>query len=116
MNHRRIWGTHAWRTLSKQTVREEPSCWLHLPGCTLRSTTADHIIPIVDRPDLALTRANVRGACRSCNSLRRDTPLHRLAALRANSMSREQAVLTLRNQQARSRPPALAIFDTSSNA
>lgn len=60
--------THAWRLLRKQVVNEEPVCTVRLPGCTHVSTTADHIETIVNRPDLALTRSNLRGACLHCNS------------------------------------------------
>ena len=51
-------------------------------GCTHRSTTVDHIIPVGVRPDLALVRTNCRGACHSCDSLRRNTPITQLAPLR----------------------------------
>ena len=64
-------STQAWRQLSIQVRQEEPICWLQYPGiCTGLSDTADHIIPIDDRPDLAFSRANCRGACRACNSKR----------------------------------------------
>lgn len=63
-------NTRAWKKLSAQVVREEPLCWLRLPGCTRFSTTGDHIHSVYDRPDLALVRANVRGACKHCNSSR----------------------------------------------
>jgi len=61
-----------WRKLAAQVRAEEPMCWLRLPGCTIRSTTADHIIPAAIRPELALVRSNIRGACHSCNSKRTD--------------------------------------------
>jgi 5-methylcytosine-specific restriction endonuclease McrA len=61
-----------WRNLAKQVVADEPICWLRLPGCTIRSTTADHILPAAQRPELALVRSNIRGACHSCNSKRAD--------------------------------------------
>ncbi len=61
-----------WIRLRDQVVREEPLCRLRLPGCTVRSTTADHIVPRSRRPDLEMVRTNLRGSCRSCN-LRRGT-------------------------------------------
>lgn len=67
-------NTRAWKKLAAQVVREEPLCWLKLPGCTSVSTTGDHIIPVDTRPDLALVRANVRGACKHCNSSRGKRP------------------------------------------
>lgn len=60
-------GTRAWRALRARVIAEEPTCWLKLPGCTQVSTTADHVLPFVDRPDLAMSRANLRGACAPCN-------------------------------------------------
>ena len=75
MASNRIRSTQAWRKLAKQAIREEPICWLNLDGCTRRSTTADHIIPISQHPELALTRTNVRGACRNCNSKRGNLPI-----------------------------------------
>jgi 5-methylcytosine-specific restriction endonuclease McrA len=63
-------GTRAWRALKDRVVAEEPDCRLGLPGCTFVSTTADHVLTVTDRPDLALARANLRGACESCNEKR----------------------------------------------
>lgn len=71
-------STQAWRRLSKRVCREEPVCWLNLQGCTRLSDTGDHVIPIVDRPDLALVRTNVRGACSSCNFKRGNLPVESL--------------------------------------
>lgn len=83
--HRRIRSTAAWQRLAKQAIAEEPACWLRLPGCTGRSNTGDHVIPVCVRPDLALVRSNVRGACKSCNDLRRDTPVNQLHLLRCRT-------------------------------
>lgn len=67
--------TRAWRRLRDQVVREEPTCRLRFPGiCTLTSTTADHIVAVADRPELALVRTNCRGACQPCNKARNNVP------------------------------------------
>lgn len=67
--------TYAWRKLRAQVVREEPTCRLGFPRiCTVVSTTADHILPVSERPDLALVRSNCRGSCRPCNDARRTVP------------------------------------------
>lgn len=79
---RQIRSSYAWQQLMKQTVAEEPVCWLRLWGCTLVSTTADHIVPASVDPSIALCRWNVHGACHNCNSRRRDLPLAALATLR----------------------------------
>jgi hypothetical protein len=73
-----IRGTQAWKRLRKQVIAEEPTCWLQLDGCTRVSTTGDHVIPVTERPDLALVRSNVRGACRPCNVKRGRFPADRM--------------------------------------
>lgn len=89
--------SRAWRRLRDQVVREEPVCRLRYPGCTIRSVTGDHIIPVKYRPDLKLVRSNVRGACTSCNQLRGSGSPRRMAVIR-------------RQQQHQSLPPALEFF------
>jgi 5-methylcytosine-specific restriction endonuclease McrA len=60
--------TRAWRRLRDQVVAEEPTCRLRFPGiCTLVSTTAAHIKPVVTYPELALVRSNLEGSCAECN-------------------------------------------------
>lgn len=67
--------TRAWRALRDQVVREEPSCRLRFTGiCTVTSTTADHIKPVETHPELAMDRANLRGACKACNKARGSAP------------------------------------------
>jgi 5-methylcytosine-specific restriction endonuclease McrA len=67
--------TRAWTRLRDQVIGEEPTCRLRFPTiCTTISTTADHIIPVSSRPELALERTNCRGACRPCNEARRNVP------------------------------------------
>jgi 5-methylcytosine-specific restriction endonuclease McrA len=67
--------TRAWRRLRDQVVAEEPTCRLRFPGiCTVTSTTGDHIVPVTERPELALVRTNIRGTCQPCNEARRTVP------------------------------------------
>jgi len=82
MTHNPLHDRGAWRRLSRRVIAEEPTCWLRLPGCTQVSTTADHVQPVNTHPHLLLDRANVRGACSACNSLRGDTPPHLIDQLR----------------------------------
>jgi len=71
--------TRAWRRLRDQVVREEPLCWLRLPGsCTEYSETADHVITVHERPDLAMDRTNLRGICHPCNRSRNAKPVEAL--------------------------------------
>jgi 5-methylcytosine-specific restriction endonuclease McrA len=67
--------SRAWRKLRDQVIAEEPLCWLRFPGiCTRVSTTADHVLTYTERPDLAMSRANLRGCCWPCNNARKNTP------------------------------------------
>ena len=75
-------GSRAWTRMVARVVREEPICQLRLDGCTIRSTTADHIIPRKYRPDLSMIRQNLRGACQGCNRRRGTRTSAQLAGLR----------------------------------
>jgi len=99
---RRIRWTRAWKLLSAQVCDEEPTCWLQLTGCTGRSTTGDHVIPVAARPDLAMVRSNVRGACRHCNSKRGHLPAELAREMFGTSKQTDQTL----------KPRALDIFDT----
>lgn len=94
-------STRAWRKLRAQVIREEPTCRLRLAGCTGLSTTGDHIIPVSARPDLRYVRANVQGACASCNYKRGHTPIGMLDHLRCGPTQPRQ----------HSSASALAFFD-----
>lgn len=96
----RIRSTRAWQRLAKQVCTEEPICWLRLDGCTVRSTTGDHIIPASSRPDLALIRSNVRGACQHCNNKRGHLPAELAREMYGNATTPTE------------KPRALGIFDT----
>jgi 5-methylcytosine-specific restriction endonuclease McrA len=118
---RKIRSTHAWTVLAKQTIAQQPTCWLQLPGCTQRSTTADHVIPVSTRPDLALNPSNVRGACKKCNDRRQDTPISQLHKLRNctpqqldERAKKERAERRARRHIAAQRKPApaAAFFNT----
>lgn len=100
---RRIRWTQEWRRLAKQVCAEEPICWLRLACCTTRSTTGDHVIPLSTRPDLALVRSNVRGACRPCNNKRGHLP---------PELAREMYGTATEAQATPAKPRALDIFDT----
>lgn len=91
-----------WRRLRDQVVAEEPVCRLQLGCCTLRSTTADHIIPVKFRPDLKFVRQNLRGSCGPCNRRRGSRPL---AEVRAAELK------TGANRAPAKPPAALAFFD-----
>jgi 5-methylcytosine-specific restriction endonuclease McrA len=50
------------------TLRREPSCHWRLPGCTGRSTTADHLVAVSRGGSNDL--GNLVGSCRHCNEAR----------------------------------------------
>jgi 5-methylcytosine-specific restriction endonuclease McrA len=52
----------------KIVLKRDPLCRLRLPGCTGKSTTVDHKLPVSRGGTNALT--NLVGACRHCNELR----------------------------------------------
>ena len=99
-----------WRELAAQVRREEPVCWLRLPGCTGVSTTANHIIPAAVRPELAHTRSNLRGACRNCNSRRKDKH-HRDPNLRRLPRKPSTATALKHIATRRQTPGALQFFN-----
>lgn len=55
----------AWRKLSRRVRAEEPVCWAD--GCGEPSTSTDHIVPVLEAPELRLVRSNCRGACSKHN-------------------------------------------------
>lgn len=97
-----------WRKLRAQVLKEEPTCRIRLPGCTHTATTADHIIPASQRPDLYLVRSNIRGACSQCNSrLGGAITLQRKQAHQAAIQTQiTEAINELRLCQQRNQPPA----------
>lgn len=65
------WGrgsTRAWRTLRAQVLTEEPTCYLHYPGCTGTSTQADHVTPRAEGG--TDNRHNLHGACKHCHDIK----------------------------------------------
>lgn len=55
----------SWTKLSLKVRAEEPFCYY--PGCGRPSTSADHIVPVLEAPHLRLVRSNVRGSCTTHN-------------------------------------------------
>ncbi len=62
---RSFYEQDAWRKLSRQVRLEEPICYE--PGCGQPSTSADHIVPVLEWPAGGLRRDNVRGSCSKHN-------------------------------------------------
>jgi 5-methylcytosine-specific restriction endonuclease McrA len=63
-----------WRRLCAQVYAEESHCWIchhpvdmRLPYPHPDSRSVDHVLPVSQRPDLALERGNVRLCHMRCN-------------------------------------------------
>jgi hypothetical protein len=87
-------------------------CWLQIPGvCTHRSTSGDHVIPIKYRPDLALTRSNIRGACGPCNRKRGDLTIEQLNEIYYGTTTFNTNASTNNVAQQQHSAPALRFFE-----
>lgn len=66
--HHQVYASPEWRKLSAEVRATATRCtWCLKPT---RRLIADHVIPVEQRPDLALDRSNVVPACFSCNTRR----------------------------------------------
>jgi 5-methylcytosine-specific restriction endonuclease McrA len=67
-DHHRLYRTAEWRRLSAEVRASATRChWCLKPTTRL---IADHVVPIEQRPDLALSPDNVVAACFACNTRR----------------------------------------------
>jgi 5-methylcytosine-specific restriction endonuclease McrA len=66
--HHAVYRTAEWRRLSAEVRANATRChWCLLPT---RRLVADHVIPLDQRPDLALHPGNIVPACYGCNRRR----------------------------------------------
>jgi 5-methylcytosine-specific restriction endonuclease McrA len=62
----------------REVIRRDGSrCRLRLPGCTIRATTADHVIPRAHGGRTVLS--NLIAACKHCNSVKGARALEAIA-------------------------------------
>ena len=54
--------------LRTQVLEDEPECRYRYPGCTVKSTVADHIVPL--RLGGETVRENLAGCCRHCHAIK----------------------------------------------
>jgi 5-methylcytosine-specific restriction endonuclease McrA len=66
--HQSAYASSEYRRNRELALTREPICHWRLPGCTGRSTTADHVIPLARGGTNELV--NLVGACRRCNEQR----------------------------------------------
>jgi 5-methylcytosine-specific restriction endonuclease McrA len=87
--HHALYRTAEWRRLSAEVRASATRChWCLKPT---RRLVADHVIPLDQRPDLALDRANLTAACIPCNTRRgRNAKLPDLEQPRLNDPVRAQ--------------------------
>lgn len=66
--HHALYRTQEWRRLSADVRADARRChWCLKPT---RRLVADHVLPLDQRPDLALERSNLVAACVPCNTRR----------------------------------------------
>lgn len=80
-------GRYGWRweLLSKQVRAESRG---RCEVCGAPATNVDHIVPVSERPDLLLVRANLRATCARCNFGRVSGRLGRMAYLNRDPVER----------------------------
>lgn len=65
-----FYATPAWRKLSAEIRASAPGGRCHWCLKPTRRLVADHIVPLDQRPDLALERSNLVASCIPCNTRR----------------------------------------------
>ena len=67
--YRTLYSTARWARIRSVVLNEDPLCQecLSKGRCTV-ANVVHHIVDLVERPDLALTRSNLMSLCSSCHS------------------------------------------------
>jgi 5-methylcytosine-specific restriction endonuclease McrA len=82
-----MYTTPQYKANRKAAIAREPTCHWRLPGCTIKSTTADHLVAPFQGGTNELT--NLVGSCRHCNEARDRALGHQMA--KANRERRRRA-------------------------
>ncbi len=69
----------AWRRLRSRVLAEEG---YRCRQCGGHADQVDHIVPLIERPDLELVRSNCQAMCRRCNLLKELARRAEAAAIR----------------------------------
>ena len=69
-----VYQSARWRALAAAVTREATHCYWCTTPAALTKLTADHILSIRSRPDLALDEGNIVPSCRSCQERRKRQP------------------------------------------
>ena len=96
-----IRGGRVWARMVSYVKNRDPQCKLQLEGCTGKSETADHIIPVKDGGKNLPN--NLQGTCQACNKKRGDKPLEEILPVsgeeQPQNTSQEAAGADLRPSQ-----------------
>lgn len=86
---KRIRSTKRWQDLRLLKLKRDPLCQNHLRRERLvPATEVDHVIPLVDRPDLAYELENLSSVCRPCHN--KKTAREAIARRRAQERTHER--------------------------
>jgi hypothetical protein len=69
-----LYASAAWKRLASSVVLSADRCHWCGTSAYLVKLTADHILTVRDRPDLAVEPSNVVASCRSCQERRKQRP------------------------------------------
>jgi 5-methylcytosine-specific restriction endonuclease McrA len=92
-------GTRRSSALRRGLLAARPICELRLPGCTIRATQIDHVIPLSRWPGGRYVETNCRPSCWNCNNMR-------------NRIAGAKKILANSQPQPRKPSAALAFFNT----
>lgn len=81
------WNNARWKNLSRRLRQQSPFCELCSSTSNLQ---VDHILPIVDYPELTYVAENLRVLCRTCNGRRGSTYTYAEATNVLNALLSEQ--------------------------
>jgi 5-methylcytosine-specific restriction endonuclease McrA len=82
------YSSSTYRRNRELAIEREPTCHWRFPGCTGKSTTADHLVPVAEGGGHELE--NLVGSCSKCNE-KRGAALGRATQRRRKPYGNEEA-------------------------